>query len=123
MKYIGHIFNVSDVDLGISKKHQTKSNSHDVVVVEHDRKRGISKVCTLSSIVHGNAKRGYLYSPYAVSMVEKGKLIPVPVSEIRNDHLSGFDKSRPIFVKDSDLKKSSFCKKTDLDWRYLLLLK
>ena len=123
MKYVGSIFNFSDQALKISTSQKTKTGTHDVVVVKHDPKAKKSKVVTLTSLVRFNLKGNPYINPSDIFRMANGVIIPVPNSVVGDKHLSGFFKGNPIVVSDNDLMTKKICSKSDLDWRYLNLLK
>lgn len=92
---------------------------HDVVVVRHFKKTKWSKVRSITSLEKKSRKSKKMeWVDSALRRAKDGKIVPVPLSEVKTRHWSGID-NRERFVKDSDLERRAFAKKARIKDKYL----
>ena len=115
MKYVGKVFNVSGNDLGIS-------SSHDVVVLNHNRKNKKCRVKTITSLEHYDRNRHcYRYDYDALKRAKNGDIFPLNKSVLGNEHWSGID-SREINICESTLKERKHSRNDSLPYKYLKII-
>ena len=112
---IGKIYRVDGGRLGLRF-------GHDVVVVGEDAKFGTVKVRTITSLEHGGHDGRMHYDFKALEQAKRGRIIPIPVSDIGSCHWSGIHMEEHV-VFESDLREREICSKESVPKRWVKVIR
>ena len=103
---VNGVYHANNDALGIvDKKGKTIKGSHDVIVTSINKRRKMATVVTITSLEKpGN--NGMAFNDGKLSAVRSGRIVVIPISELRTHVLSGVDKRR-IRIKTKDLYSST----------------
>ena len=73
---------------------------------------------SITSLEKENTKGKRVYQKHKLDAAKKGKIIPVPIDEIKSDHWSGID-HRGHYVSDKYLYHRKHTKKSTIKSKYL----